>query len=141
MLHISQGPSVEGLTLIYQEEQIQNWDAGTHPLNKGGLCGHFHVPQVNVSTLGPHCQRGGMSGVPLQAGDPAVKGTRGAVEMIRRQRADERLLETLEETETGCMTCVELNGELVTAVDVMEQAMSLSPVSSVSADFVPGSFC
>ena len=39
-----------------------------------------------------------MSGMPLHTGDSAVEGAAGTVEMIRRQRADKRLLETLEET-------------------------------------------
>lgn len=40
-----------------------------------------------------------MSGVPLQAGDSAIKRTAGAVKMIGRQRSNKRLLETLRETE------------------------------------------
>ncbi len=67
-------------------------------MNKSFLRGHLEVPQIQVTTFGPHGQSGGMGGVPLQTGDPAVEGAGGTVEMIRRQRANERLLKTLEET-------------------------------------------
>lgn len=67
-------------------------------MNKGLLCRHLKVPQINVPTLGPHSQSGGMCGMPLQTGDPAVEGAAGAVEMIGGQRVNERLLETLGET-------------------------------------------
>lgn len=39
-----------------------------------------------------------MSGMPLQTGDSAVEGTGSTEEMIGRQRANKRFLETLEET-------------------------------------------
>lgn len=56
--------------------------SGTHPLNKSFLCGHLKVPQIHVSTFGPHSHRAGMSGMPLQTGDSAVEGTGGSMEMV-----------------------------------------------------------
>lgn len=70
---------------------------GTHPLNKARLGGHLEVPQIQISTFWPCSQSGGMGGMPLQTGDPAVKGAGGTVEMIRGQRANKRLLKTLKE--------------------------------------------
>lgn len=65
-------------------------------MNEGLLAGNLIVPQVQVSPLGTHSHSGGVSGMPLQAGDPAVEGAGGAVEVIRRQRANVRLLKTLQ---------------------------------------------
>lgn len=65
-------------------------------MNEGLLAGNLIVPQVQVSPLGAHSHSGGVSGMPLQAGDPAVEGAGGAVEVIRRQRANVRLLKTLQ---------------------------------------------
>lgn len=78
-------------------------EAGSHPLDEGLLGGNLIVPQVQVSALGSHGQGGGVCGVPLQAGDPAVERAGGAVEVVRRQRANKRLLQTLqgEESEVG----------------------------------------
>lgn len=70
---------------------------GTHPLDKARLAGHLEVPQIQISTFWPCNQSGGMGGMPLQRGDPAVKGAGGTVEMIRGQRANKRLLKTLNE--------------------------------------------
>lgn len=67
-------------------------------MDEAGLSGHLDVPQIQISTLGPCSQSGGMGGMPLQTGDPAVEGAGHTVEMIRGQRADKGLLETLNET-------------------------------------------
>lgn len=67
-------------------------------MNESFLRGHFKVPQIQVATLGAHSQSGGQSGMPLQTGDPAVEGAGGSVEMVGGQGANERFLETLEET-------------------------------------------
>lgn len=71
---------------------------GAHPLDKLHLCGHLEVPQINVATLRGCNQSGGMGGMPLQTGDPAVEGPGGTVELIGRQQANKRLLKTLGET-------------------------------------------
>ena len=70
----------------------------THPLDESLFRGRLIVPQVQVAAFGAHSQSGGMSRVPLQAGDPAVEGAGGTVEMIGREWAHKRFLETLEET-------------------------------------------
>lgn len=68
-----------------------------YPLYECFLGRRLKVPQVDVTTFGAHSQSGRMSGMPLQTGDPSIKGAGGTVEMIGRQRADKRLLKTLEE--------------------------------------------
>lgn len=70
----------------------------THSLDKARLGGHLEVPQIQISTFWPCSQSGGMGGVPLHTGDPAVKGAGSTVEMIRGQWANKRLLKTLNET-------------------------------------------
>lgn len=72
----------------------------THPLKEGYFSGVGVVKQENVSPFGGCSQGGGVGGVPLQTGDPAVKRAAGAVEVIGGQRADEGLLEALQETGT-----------------------------------------
>lgn len=69
---------------------------GSHPSDEGLLGGNLKVPQVQVSPLGAHGHGGGVRGMPLQAGDPAVERAGGAVEVVRRQRANKRLLQTLQ---------------------------------------------
>lgn len=81
--------------------------AGSHPLDEGLLAGNLIVPQVQVSALGSHGHSGGVRGMPLQAGDPAVERAGGAVEVVRRQRADKRLLQTLQREEWSWMSVLQ----------------------------------
>lgn len=77
-LDLSENKEMQGSEIIFALPHT-----GTHPLHKVHLGGHLEVPQVQISTLGPCCQSGGMGGMPLQTGDPAVEGAGGTVEMIR----------------------------------------------------------
>lgn len=70
-------------------------------MDEGLLGGNLVVPQVQVSALGGQGHGGWVRGMPLQAGDPAVEGAGGAVEVVRRQRADKRLLQALQWEKSG----------------------------------------
>lgn len=52
------------------------------PLYEGSLIQHIIIPQDDVSTLGAHCNSGGMGGMPFQTSDPPIKGAGCAVKFV-----------------------------------------------------------
>lgn len=67
----------------------------SHPLYEGSLIQQIIIPQDDVSTLGAHCNSGGMGGMPFQTSDPPIEGAGCAVKFVGFKWAYKRLLQTL----------------------------------------------
>lgn len=67
-----------------------------HPSDEHLPVAALIVPQLDVATFRSQCECGGMSGMPLQAGDLPAEGMVCCAITVQSERADKRLLEALE---------------------------------------------
>jgi hypothetical protein len=66
-----------------------------YPFNEGGFVLYAKVPEHDISSFGTHSQGAGVSRVPCQGCSSPVKGRSFLEYLVRSQRVQKGLLETL----------------------------------------------